>query len=476
MEAWDVILADYAMPGFSGLAALNILRESGRDIPFIIVSGTIGEETAVEALKAGAHDFLVKDRLARLLPAIEREIREARIRRERLDATALLDSLYATAPIGLAFIDREFRYVRINDMLAAINGVSAAEHVGRRVRDVLPELGVKLEETHRRVLETGEPVLNVEVSGETPAAPGAQRHWLVNYYPVCDDRGAILGVGSVVVEITERKRAETERERLVGELAEAVKLRDDFLSIASHELRTPLTPLLLQVNILRARMEVVASGRAPRDWLEGCVERIARQGRRLERLVGQLLDVSRITTGRFTLDLDTVDLSEVVREAHERVTETGELRRSGSTLDVEAEEHVVGRWDRLRLEQVVENLLSNALKYGAGKPIQISVSRSDSNAVLVVADQGIGVSEEDQKRIFGRFERAVSPRHYGGLGMGLFVVQQVVDAHGGSIEVESTSGQGSRFVVRLPLAGPSESLSGPVSNKEGSGEEEVVRQ
>jgi PAS domain S-box-containing protein len=453
-EDWDVVLSDYTMPRFSALAALEVLRQTGRDIPFIIVSGTIGEEAAVEGLKAGAHDFVVKDRLARLSHAIEREVREAHMRRERRDATALLDSLYETAPVGLAFVDRDLRVVRINEKLAVMNGLPAADYLGRRARDLLPTLGPSIEETHRRVLETGRPILDVEISGETPAAPGQRRHWLVNHYPVRDSRGAILGVGSMVVEITERKRAEAERERLVVELAEAVRVRDEFLSIASHELRTPLTPLKLQVNTLLNRVSDLAEGHASREWVEQSLARIARQGYRLERLVGQLLDVSRITAGRLLLDLEPVDLADVVRDAHQRLMETGELARSGCALTLDLAENVVGQWDRLRVEQVVENLLMNALKYGAGAPVTVTAAKDASMGVLVVQDSGIGLSPSDRERIFGRFERAVSSRHYGGLGMGLFIVRQVVDAFGGSVDVESEPGRGAKFIVCLPLVGP----------------------
>jgi PAS domain S-box-containing protein len=453
-EDWDVILSDYSMPHFSGIAALRVLRESGRDIPFIIVSGTIGEETAVQALKEGAHDFLVKDRLARLLPAIERERREARLRRERLDAHALLDNLYETAPIGLAYLDRELRYLRINETLAAMNGIPAAAHIGRRVRDVLPSLGVEIEDRYRTVLETGQALSNVELSGETGAAQGERRHWLVNYYPVLDDRRAVRGVGAVVVEITERKRAEAERERLVAELATAVEARDEFLAIASHELNTPLTSLKLQIERILQRFGDLVSDRVARDWLTERFGVIARQADRLERLVSELLDVARITGGRLRLDLEPVELGRVVRDVEQRLVETGDLARSECTLTVDVVDGVVGRWDRLRIEQIVENLLSNALKYGAGQPVAVTVTTEGSAAKLTVQDHGMGLSPADRERIFGRFERAVSSRHYGGLGMGLFIVRQVVQAHEGSVEVESQPDEGATFTVRLPIAGP----------------------
>jgi signal transduction histidine kinase len=246
--------------------------------------------------------------------------------------------------------------------------------------------------------------------------------------------------------------------RLYKQATDAIRLRDEFLSIASHELRTPLTPLQLQVESLLRRVDDLAAGSTSREWIEQRLERIARQGERLDRLVSQLLDVSRITAGRLRLDLEMVDLANVVRDVQQRLADTGALERSGCTLTIHLPKNVTGRWDALRVEQIVENLLSNALKYGAEKPVTLTVTEMAGAAVLVVQDQGIGLSPSDRERIFGRFERAVSSRDYAGLGVGLFVVGQIVDALGGSVEVESEVGKGARFIVRLPLTGPSESI------------------
>jgi signal transduction histidine kinase/DNA-binding NarL/FixJ family response regulator len=237
--------------------------------------------------------------------------------------------------------------------------------------------------------------------------------------------------------------------RLYTEAREAIRMRDEFLSIASHELRTPLTPLQLQVGTLRAHSDDLARGLASQEWIEERLDRIARQGRRLERLIGQLLDVSRISAGRLTLDLERVDLASVVSDVEQRLREAEAIARSGCTVTTDLE-HVVGEWDRMRLEQVVDNLLSNALKYASGTAVTVKVAAEDGTAVLTVEDKGIGLSPNDKERVFGRFERAVSSRHYGGLGIGLFIVREVVDALGGTVEVESEVGKGAKFTVRLP--------------------------
>jgi signal transduction histidine kinase len=327
-RSWDVVVSDYSMPSFSGPAALSVLKETGLDIPFIIVSGTIGEETAVDAMRAGAQDFMIKGKLARLLPAIERGIREAESRR---------------------------------------------------------------------------------------------------------------------AGIAERARNEAERDRLLNELREAVRVRDTFLAIAAHELKTPLTALQLQIHLLQ-KSDGRTSAAMSAQRLEHAVEMIARQTTRLHALIENFLEVVNITSGHMDLDRAPVDLRQIVNDivAHDH------RGRSGPAIVVDGA--AVGLWDRGRLESVIGNLVSNAVKFGGDKPISISVSCDGSTARVVITDHGIGIAPEEQARIFEKFERAVSERHYGGFGLGLWVVRQIVEAHGGNIRVASEAGQGSTFVVELPLS------------------------
>jgi signal transduction histidine kinase len=173
-----------------------------------------------------------------------------------------------------------------------------------------------------------------------------------------------------------------------------------------------------------------------------------RQVRKLTDLVDNLLDVSRITAGRLRLELEELDLSSVAAELLSRFAPSAV--QLGCALELHAPEPVFGRWDRLRVEQVVTNLLSNALKYGAGRPVVVRVEEDGERARLTVRDQGIGIAEEDLGRIFERFERAVSDRHYGGLGLGLYITRQIVEAFGGTVRVASRSGHGSTFTLELP--------------------------
>lgn len=233
---------------------------------------------------------------------------------------------------------------------------------------------------------------------------------------------------------------------------EAVKLRDDFLSIAGHELRTPITTLKLQLTAIERGLATGKKAAPPR------LDVARRQVQRLAALTDELLDVSRIATGRFRLEIEAVDLTALVHEVSGRLSE--QMALSGSALVLETGGPVVGRWDKLRLDQVITNLLTNGMKYGCGRPITLSVEGDGQVAHLTVRDQGIGIELDKQARIFQRFERAVSTRSYGGLGLGLWIVSQILSALGGSIRVESEPGRGSTFTVDLPLD-PTSSHQGP---------------
>jgi PAS domain S-box-containing protein len=259
---------------------------------------------------------------------------------------------------------------------------------------------------------------------------------------VRDASGRLIGFAKVTRDLTERRHTEEERVRF-AQAQEAVRLRDEFLSIASHELKTPLTALQLQLQGIL-------------DRAEGLDERVAtkvgkaiRAGARLGDLIESLLDVSRIATGAITLDEETFDLVEATRDVVERLRETATRARCDVT--VVADRPVMGRSDRLRFEQLVTNLLSNAFKYAPGGPVSISIARPDDHAVIEVRDSGPGLHEGDFQRVFDRFERG-SPTSYGGLGLGLYLARQIAEAHGGTITATNLPSGGARFVVRLPHA------------------------
>jgi PAS domain S-box-containing protein len=249
-------------------------------------------------------------------------------------------------------------------------------------------------------------------------------------------------------DLAHRAAQAIENARLYGEAQAAVAARDEFLSIASHELRTPLTALRLALENMRRVASREAIEQLPKPYVERVLTTAERQGQRLEKLVTGLLDVSRIHMGRLDLDMEEVELGDAVREAMGAVED--EAAQAGSEIRVKGDP-VRGHWDRLRVSQVVTNLLANAVKYGGGKAVEVEYGARGDDAFLVVRDHGIGIDPSDQPQIFERFERAVSSRNYGGLGLGLYIVKRIVEAHGGSIAVESKPGEGAVFRVELPV-------------------------
>lgn len=241
--------------------------------------------------------------------------------------------------------------------------------------------------------------------------------------------------------------------KLYRKAHDAVAARDEFLSIASHELRTPLTPLHIVLQSLLGDRSKDVLETLPEQRLRGMLTRCERQVQRLTSLVEGLLDVSRISAGPLQLEYEVLDMSDLTRDIVGRFAE--ELSRAECTIDLQVAASVVGMWDRFRIEQVITNLLTNALKYGPKKPIEITLQRADRNAYFRITDHGIGINADHVKRIFGRFERAVSPREYGGLGLGLYIARRIVEAHGGTIEVASEPGHGAAFSFQLPVEPPS---------------------
>jgi PAS domain S-box-containing protein len=256
--------------------------------------------------------------------------------------------------------------------------------------------------------------------------------------------GTFAGYIGSCVDITERKQLE-------ADLRKAVKVRDEFLSIASHELRTPLTSLKLRTERLYQSAVRAPGSAAP--VLDGRFEHDAEaalaQVLHMVRMVDVLLDVSRIAEGPLTLDRDELEVGPLVAAVADRLKEPAST--AGSPIRVEIRGAATARWDRFRIEQVVTNLLSNAIKYGAGKPVDVIVDPSDGTARIVVTDRGPGIELEHHGRLFERFARFVPARHYGGFGLGLWIARVIVEAHGGTIGVESRVGEGASFCVNLPL-------------------------
>jgi len=655
----DCVVISDTLPDTDWVALAGAFQTMAPPVPAVVL--LVDQERSpllCEALRRGAHDYVVRGSLprrvwltvrnaievaalraglaqqrqaleesaaqqARLVAEREERARaEAEARRLMNEAVALLNTLIDTAPIGLAFADRDRRFVHVNQALATINGRPVEEHLGRRPAEIFGDFGAECERWWQTVLASGEPIVNLEISA---LVFGRREYALVSYYPVRDVEGNLLGVGTVVTDISQRKRAEIgqralaamgrllaaapdigvlgavvrtlfpdladygmvhlqdEREglRLVaathrdqqleaqlatwfsagrlaasgeahpiaravaegrtlrdaplflatdaGELPEqlrpatsviapliahgrclgaltavsveagrryiaeevavieelalrcalliaaarsyeeirqaraaaeaAVQQRDSFISTAVHELKTPLAVLLGNAQLLLRRAE--------QDFALDAINRrnlriIVAQAQRLNRLIATLLDVSRLESGRLISARYPVDLGRVASQLAEELTPT--LIRHVISLDL-PDEPVLVAGDELRLEQVVQNLLHNAVKYSpGGGEIRVVVRRDENEALLSVSDEGIGIPEAELPGLFQRYFRAsnAAARQIRGMGFGLFVVREIVESHGGTVEAQSVEGSGSTFTVRLPLWAPGSS-SAPVS-------------
>lgn len=382
---------------------------------------------------------------------------EIKLRRTHTTLQALIDA----SPVAILALDLKGHVILWNRAAERIFGFSAAQVLGRPYPIVPEQERASFVQLFARVIG-GEGFTGVEA--RRLRSDGTLIDVSISTAPVRDETGQVVAAMALLQDISPRKQAEralaeelerraalaAENERLYHEAREAVRLREEFISIASHELRTPCTSLHLAVQRLLHQVRKRPLAALPDSLVVGTLETAERQGRHLALLIDQLLEVSRIRAGRVELHARPTDLVQLVREVVADLQD--QLTEAGCALTVRAEGPVAGTWDPLRLSQVVLNLLSNAIKYGAGRPIEVELSQRGGEATLLVRDAGIGIAPDRLASIFEPFERAVSPWHYGGLGLGLYIVRSLVQAMGGTIRVQSEPGAGATFTVTLPCA------------------------
>ncbi|HEX5084513.1 MAG TPA: ATP-binding protein, partial [Blastocatellia bacterium] len=385
-----------------------------------------------------------------------KEIEEARRRSEERARRQLaqLQAIYATAPVGLCILDTDLRFLRINEVLAEIHGKSVEEHLGRTLREVVPEVADEVGPDFRRVIETGEPILNAEHRFELPAQSGVMRNFIGSFYPIKNGSGRVLCINIVAVDITQRKKIEEKLEQLLRqekaarEEAEAVnRMKDEFLTTISHELRTPLTSILGWARML-------TGGKLTGQQARHAMEVIERSAQSQTRLVEDVLDTSRIITGSLKLDTQPVPIEYVFHAAVDVVRPSAEAKGIVLSEVVDEPDGIV-LGDANRLQQAIWNLLSNAVKFtDEGGRVEARLGRAEGQIDIAVSDTGIGIDPGFLPHVFDRFSQAdsTSTREYGGLGIGLAITRHIVEMHGGRVSALSPGkGRGATFKIRLPL-------------------------
>lgn len=492
-ETLDLILADYALPSFDGFSALELARAICPEVPFIIISGILGEERAIETLKSGATDYVLKQRLERLVPAVERALREAEERKLLRQAETELrksEELFRTSvetildcfAIYSAIRDTsgkiiDFRIDYVNAAACENHGLTQEEQLGKWLCKLMPVHQTSgLFTEYCRVVETGQPLVkellledeqesrgsvrsqgSVRSAGINNQQPTTNHQQPTTNHPrAYDIRAVKFGDGVVVTwrDTTERRQVEEERKQLIiqeqaarAEAEKANRLKDEFLAVVSHELRTPLNSMLGWAQILKNRQlnEAIASK---------ALETIERNARHQKKLIEDILDVSMIIQNKLRLELQPLYLVPIVHAAIEDVQPQAQAK----SIEIESMlspfiSPVMG--DAERLQQIVCNLLSNAIKFTpAAGQVQISLQQIESFAQITVTDTGQGISSDFLPHVFDRFRQAdgTTTRKYGGLGLGLAIVRHLVEMHHGRVYATSEGiGKGATFTVQLPI-------------------------
>ncbi|OKH39875.1 hypothetical protein NIES2101_35355 [Calothrix sp. HK-06] len=449
-DYFDLILADYYLTDFNGLDALRVASARMPNIPFILVSGLIGEEAAIEAIKLGATDYIFKQRLGRLVPSINRALHEAQERRKLEHTQQERDRFFMLSLDLLCIAGLDGYLKRVNPAFVNALGYTEAELLAQPFIEFVHPNDRALTITEYNKLIAGAPTLTLENRYRCKDGSYKWLSWGGN--PIIDE-GLIY---SSARDITERKIAEQEREQILQrekaareEAERANRVKDEFLAVLSHELRTPLNPILGWVKLLK-------TGRCDATRIQQALDVIERNTQLQTQLIEDLLDISCILQGKLTLETAPVNFNNVITAAIDAVRLAVDAKSIDLQLDLPSSTiQVMG--DATRLQQVVWNLLTNAVKFTPQNgQIKIGLSTENSNqeVCFTASDTGKGINPKFLPYVFEYFyqEDSSTTRKFGGLGLGLAIAKQIVELHGGIISADSLGeGHGTTFTVKLPL-------------------------
>lgn len=396
--------------------------------------------------------------IASAIDVTERRHVEASLARSEEKTRGLLsqiEEIYSNAPIGLCVLDNELRYVRINKHLADMNGLPVEAHLGKTIAELLPELAASIVPALQQVIDSGQAMINVYISGETPREPGVLRHWLESCLPMKNSKGEIFGVNIVAEEVTGQKRHEAQllaiqsaAEAALCAAEQASRSKSEFLASMSHEIRTPMTAILGYADLLALHLK-------DPDNLQS-VQTIKRNGHFLVDLLDDILDLSRIEAGKMTLETHVFDPVDVVEQTRELMQVRADQQQLIFHVHYASKLPAVMHTDPTRLRQILVNLINNAIKFTEHGSVTLRVdyvAEPEPSLRFAVTDTGIGMNDKQRTEVFEAFTQANSSicRRFGGSGLGLAISKRLIDMLGGNLSIDSTLGAGTTVTLFVPV-------------------------
>lgn len=409
---------------------------------------------------SGKINFIEYDKNGKpLFSFIIQDTTEMKLARQELERQEnFLETILDNIPDMIFVKDaKDLRFLKFNKAGEDLIGYNRRELIGKNDYDFFPPeqandftgMDKKVFEG-RRMVEIAEEPIETRFRGK--------RILHTKKIPLFTPNGQPQFLVGISEDITEKKEAQEMQKKVYQEqvarqeIEKLLEARDEFISIASHELKSPLSSLILQAQMFKRNVSLGRDDLLSKEKIISMMDLTEKQVLRLDRLVNDMLDVSRIRTGKLKIDRMEFNLYDLIQDVLIRMKEQFLLSDSGEPKFTYTSRTIVGSWDHLRIEQVILNLLTNAIRYGGGGPIEVHLSQEKNFARVSVRDHGIGIAPELHEKIFDRFVRAINPSEVSGLGLGLFISMQIVKAHGGRMWVESKIGKGSTFFVELPLS------------------------